>query len=68
MPPDALRDLWLMFQRDRRCSIDRMLCSPDLRDDFVTAARQIAPLAEEEELLTALLRLRKNKTLPRAGR
>lgn len=60
----ALRDTWLMFQREHACSVDRMLCNPSLRAAFVDAARQVAGCDDEQELLWAIVTLRKKKTLP----
>ena len=54
-----------MFQREHRCSIDRMLCSPTLRSEFVREALPMTGARDEEELLWELMRLRKNKTLSR---
>lgn len=68
MSTEHLRDTWLMFKRERACSIDRMLCSPELRNEFLAAARQLVPAADEEETLWSLVRLRKNKSLPRTER
>jgi hypothetical protein len=34
MSMTELRDTWLMFQREHRCSVDRMLCNPDLRTNI----------------------------------
>lgn len=61
---ESLRDTWLMFQRDRRCSIDRMLCDPELRREFLQAARPVAGCDDEQQLLWSLVGLRKKKTLP----
>jgi hypothetical protein len=54
-----------MFKREHRCSIDRMLCSPTLRSEFVREALPMTGARDEEELLWELMRLRKNKTLSR---
>lgn len=48
--------------------IDRMLCSPALRSEFLNAARQVIPASDEEDILVSLLRLRKKKALPRTER
>lgn len=64
----ALHDTWLMFQREHSCSVDRMLCSPRLRNAFLEAAREVAKEDGEEEILWTLVGLRKKKTLPRTIR
>ncbi len=60
----ALRDTWLMFQREHSCSVDRMVCRPALRDEFLAAAALVANCDDEETLLWAVVGLRKNKRLP----
>lgn len=64
MTNGPLRDTWLMFQRANECSVDRMLCRPELRSDFLNAARQATPLTDEEAILWAVVNLRKKKALP----
>ena len=64
MNTDALRDTWLMFQREHNCSVDRMLCNPTLRSDFLAAARQATGVAGEQPLLWSTVALRKRKQLP----
>lgn len=60
----ALRDTWLMFQREHGCSVDRMLCDPRLRVEFVAAARTVCERDDEQTILWNTVNLRKNKTLP----
>ncbi len=63
---EPLRDTWLMFQRDHdRCSIDRMLCRPRLRNAFLDAARLATRTEDEEQLLWGVVNLRKQKALPK---
>ncbi len=64
MNTNDLRDTWLMFQRERECSVDRMLCDPALRNDFLAAAAVATSCDEELTILWSVLRLRKNKILP----
>ena len=59
----ALRDAWLMFQREHRCSLDRMLCTPELRAEFVNAARAACG-GDEEQIFWNTVNLRKKITLP----
>ena len=60
----ALRDTWLMFQRENGCSVDRMLCRPALRKAFLESAALATKCTNEEELLWTVVGLRKNKSLP----
>ena len=60
----VLRDTWLMFQREHTCSIDRMLCSPSLRAEFIAAARLVVGSDDEQAILWNTVNLRKKKTLP----
>lgn len=60
----ALRDTWLMFQREHGCSVDRMLCRPALRLEFIAAARAVCGCDDEESILWETVNLRKKKTLP----
>lgn len=53
-----------MFQREHRCSIDRMLCRPILRQEFLTAARAVCDCDDEEMILWDTVNLRKKKSLP----
>lgn len=64
MNTNALRDSWLMFQREHGCSVDRMLCDPNLRGDFLASAKLATKSDDERELLWAIVGLRKKKTLP----
>ena len=64
MKLDALRDTWLMFQRVQGCSVDRMLCDPDLRAKFITAAKAVTACDDEQTLLWTIVGLRKKKILP----
>tara|TARA_R110002072_G_scaffold303099_1_gene493397 strand:- start:97910 stop:98116 length:207 start_codon:yes stop_codon:yes gene_type:complete len=60
----ALRDTWLMFQREQGCSVDRMLCRPELREEYIAAARTVCGCNDEETILWNTVNLRKKKTLP----
>lgn len=55
-----------MFQREHDCSVDRMVCSPKLRNEFLEAAQQAVGISDEEAILWALVGLRKKKVLTRA--
>ena len=64
MNTDVLRDTWLMFQREYQCSVDRMLCDPALRAEFLASATASTACQNEQDLLWTLVALRKKKTLP----
>lgn len=64
MPTDALRDTWLAFQKEHGCSVDRMLCRPALRAEFLHSARLATGIEDEETLLWGTVGLRKKKALP----
>ena len=63
---NELRDTWTMFQKEHGCSVDRMLCSPALRTEFLNAATSATRCADEEKLLWAVVGLRKSKRLASA--
>ena len=53
-----------MFQREHGCSVDRMLCRPALRQEFLAAARAVCGCDDEETILWDTVNLRKKKSLP----
>ncbi len=57
----VLRDIWLMFQRQNECSVDRMVCTPELRNKFVTAARRVCGTDDEFTILWTAMNERKKK-------
>jgi len=66
MNEQALIGTWQMFQRDHDVSInriDRMLCDPDSRNNFLTSVRSVCGEASEKEILWKLMGLRKRKTI-----
>ena len=62
---EPLLDSWASFQKEHRCSVDRMLCRPRLRDAFLDAARLATRTEDEEQLLWGVVNLRKQKALPK---
>jgi hypothetical protein len=65
MNDNVLRDLWLSFQRNHKCSIDRMLCDPELRQAFLSAVRLTRDCSyDEQTILWRLVSLRKRKVVP----
>ena len=65
---EALADTWRMFRREHRCSVDRMLCNPALRADFLAAARSVCGCEDEESILWNVVNLRKRKSLAQQQR
>lgn len=65
MNDNSLRDRWLSFQRNHKCSIDRMLCDPELRQEFLSAVRLSGDCSDDEQtILWRLVSLRKRKVVP----
>ena len=62
----ALYGTWSMFQRKHSCSVDRMLCDPELRAAFFPPL--VPTVADENTILWGLVTLRKEKCLPRNSR
>lgn len=61
---ESLKNTWKMFQREHGVSVDRMLCNPSLRSEFLAAIRLVIPNADEQQILWSVVRLRKGKKLP----
>lgn len=59
----AIRDLWTMFRREHNCSVDRMVCAPELRNEFLRAARGVCGTDDEFTILWSAMNLRKAKDL-----
>jgi len=62
-----LLDTWLSFKHSNACSIDRMLCDPNLRRNFLEFARRDIDRNDEFEILWSLVSLRKRKAIPKVG-
>jgi hypothetical protein len=58
-----LNDAWQMFKKEHKCSVDRMLCNPFLRNEFLATARPVTGIQDEETILWAVVNLRKAKRL-----
>jgi hypothetical protein len=56
---DSLPNLWRNFKISRDCSVDRMICSPELRNAFLEFVRSATGKADEETILWDLMALRK---------
>lgn len=65
MNETKLLDVWRAFSSSRQCSVDRMICNPQLRIDFLAEARRATALDDEEEILWQLMAMRKKKALTR---
>lgn len=65
MDLDNLLKLWIKFSRENRCSIDRMLCRPSTRNQFLANAMNALNCSDEEALLWAVVGLRKRKKIPK---
>lgn len=63
----VLKDIWTMFKREHDCSVDRMVCDPKLRNDFLQSARRVCGTQDEFTILWALMQLRKRKELKATG-
>ena len=63
MDKEAILDCWLMFHREHKVSVDRMVCDPNLRSDFLASAKNVCRCDNEEQLLWAVMGLRKGKKL-----
>ncbi len=62
----ALLDCWSMFRREHNnVSVDRLVCDPKLRAAFLKSTECLLAGASEEQILWALMGLRKGKQLTR---
>jgi len=63
MNEQALIDSWQMFHREHDVSIDRMVCDPGSRNEFLASVRSVCGEASEKEVLWKLMGLRKSKEI-----
>lgn len=64
MNDQPLTDCWTMFQREHNSiSVDRMVCDPKLRKEFLDQVRGVFPEDDEQTVLWTLMGLRKGKKL-----
>ncbi len=62
----SLIEVYGKMLSDRSCSVDDILCEPELRQEFLSEARRAAGSdLKEGTLLKRLTNLRKRKKLPR---
>lgn len=62
-PEIQVIDCWMMFERERGVSVDRVVCDPQLRKEFIESASKACRYEDEREILWTLMRLRKRKLL-----
>ena len=65
MSKEKLSQIWNVFQTEHECSVDRMLCTPALRTLFLSTMTNEIGTVDEEDILWALVSLRKRKQLPK---
>lgn len=66
MDTEMLNDCWTMFQREHNdISVDRVLCNPGLRSEFLVPVSNVDSEAREADILWKLMGLRKSKRLPK---
>lgn len=64
MDKQALLDCWTMFRRENdNVSVDRVVCDPKLREQFIASATDVCGCHDEQQVLWALMGLRKSKQL-----
>jgi len=51
MDRQALLDCWTMFRRERDVSVDRMICDPELRSQFLAEAMNACGSEDEQQIL-----------------
>lgn len=61
MNQQSLINNWQRFKKEHGVSVDRMICSPELRKEFLETSKHDCD--NEEEFLWTLMALRKNKLL-----
>ncbi len=67
MNKQDLIESWSMFQREHgSISVDRMICDPKLRAEFLGSLKLNAPEIEEKQILWELMGLRKRKELSKS--
>ncbi len=59
-------DVYRRLAHAHSCSVDDVLETPELRNDYLTEARRLLGDLPERELLYKLTNLRKRKKLPRS--
>ncbi|PHS02274.1 MAG: hypothetical protein COA78_21560 [Blastopirellula sp.] len=57
-----------IFKQAQLGSIDRMICNPSLREEFLALARPVCHCNDEQNILWGLMGLRKKKAISKAIR
>jgi hypothetical protein len=66
MNDDVLGEIYSQMLRTRRCSVDKILCDPEDRTEFLTQVRHRLGDIPETALLQRIVNLRKRSKLPRS--
>lgn len=61
MNEQSLSECWEMFHREYSVSVDKMICDPQLRQEFIESAQSACKCTDEQEILWTLMSLRKQK-------
>jgi hypothetical protein len=59
-------DVFRHFAQIHACSVDAILTTPELREQYLAEARSVVGALPERELLHKLVSLRKRSKLPRS--
>lgn len=66
MSDDILIEVYGQMRRTRGCSVDKLLCDPEDRTEFLTEVRRRLGDIPEAHLLQRIINLRKRSKLPRS--
>lgn len=66
MSDDTIRDVFQRMTTASGCSVDDILETPSLREEFLTKVRSVMGEYAERDLLHRLVYLRKRSKLPRS--
>jgi hypothetical protein len=66
MNDQAVIEVFRHFAQTHTCSVDAILTTPELREEYLAEARSVLGALPERELLQKLVTLRKRSKLPRA--
>jgi len=66
MDSSTIIDVYTLLAREHGCSVDAILESPELREEYLATMRQRVGNLPEQMLLHALTAMRKRSKLPRS--
>jgi len=66
MNDQAVIEIFRHFAHAHRCSVDAILTTPELRQEYLAEARGVLGAHSEHDLLHKLVTLRKRSKLPRS--